>query len=87
MVRCYYSVDLVRGERDKLGKDRGGDGRRENGGRDKRGTNVLPFLGKVVNKVISSEAGRRWGEGGFRRDKNRENSFLGFEAEELILFR
>ena len=24
MVRCYYSVDLVRGERAKLGKDRGG---------------------------------------------------------------
>ena len=55
---CYYSVG---GERDKLGKDRGGDWRRENGGRDKRGTNVLHFLGKVVNKVISSEAGRRWG--------------------------
>ena len=24
MVRCYYSVDLVRGEGDKLGKDGGG---------------------------------------------------------------
>ena len=61
MVRCYYSVDLVRDERAKLGKDRGGDGWREDGGRDKRGANVLQFLGKVVNKVISSEAGRRWG--------------------------
>ena len=61
MVRCYYSVDLVRGERAKLVKDRGGDGRREDGGRDKRGANVLHFLGKVGNKVISSEAGRRWG--------------------------
>ena len=44
-----------------MGKDRGGDGRRENGGRDKRGANVLHFLGKVVNKVISSEAGREVG--------------------------
>ena len=61
MVRCYYSVDLVRGERNKLGKDRGGDGRRENGGRGERGANVFYFLGKVGNKVISSEAGRRWG--------------------------
>ena len=60
MVRCYYSVDLVRGERDKLVKDRGGDGRRQDGGRDKRGANVLYLLGKVGNKVISSEAGRRW---------------------------
>ena len=63
MVRCYYYVDLVRGVRAKLGKDRGGDGRRENGGTDKRGANVLHFLGKVGNKVISSEAGRRWGRG------------------------
>ena len=28
---------------------RGGDGRRENGGRDKRGANVLHLLGKVGN--------------------------------------
>ena len=48
------------GERDKLGKDRGGDWRREDGGRDKRGPNFLYVLGKVGNKVISSEAGRRW---------------------------
>ena len=45
VVRCYYFVDFVRGERDKLGKDRGRDGRREDGGRDKRGDNVLYFLG------------------------------------------
>ena len=44
-----------------MGKDKGGDWRREDGGRDKRGANVLHFLGKVGNKVISSEAGRRWG--------------------------
>ena len=62
MVRCYYSVDLVRGERAKLSKDGGGgDWRREDGGRDERGADVLHFLGKVGNKVISREAGRRWG--------------------------
>ena len=54
-VRCYYSVDFVGVERDKLGKDSGGDGRREDGGRDKRGDNVLYLLGKVGNKVISRE--------------------------------
>ena len=57
MVRCYYPVDRVGGERDKLSKDRGGDGRGEDGGRDERGANVLYLLGKVGNKVISSEAG------------------------------
>ena len=77
MVRCYYSVDLVRGERDKLGKDRGGDWRRENGGRDKRGANVLHFLGKVGNKVISSEAGRRWGCGRVEKGREQGKQFPG----------
>ena len=40
-----------------MGKDRGGNGRREDVGRDERGANVLYLLGKVGNKVISSEAG------------------------------
>ena len=64
---CYYSVG---GERDKLGKDRGGDGRREDGGRDKRRPNVLYLLGKEGNEVISSEAGRRWRGG--RVEEGRE---------------
>ena len=41
-----------------MGKDRGGGGRREGGGRGKRGAKVLPLLGKVGNGVISSEGGR-----------------------------
>ena len=62
MVRCYYSVDLVRGERAELSKDGGGgDWRREDGGRGESGADVLHFLGKVGNKVISNKAGRRWG--------------------------
>ena len=59
MVRLYYSVDLFGGERDKVDENRGGDGQREDGGRGKRGANVPYLLGKVGNKVISSEGGRR----------------------------
>ena len=79
-----YSVDLFGDERDKVGKNRGGDGWREDGGRGKRGANILHLLGKVGNKVISSEGGRRRRGG---REENIENSFLGLEAEELILVR
>ena len=53
-----------------MGKDRGGNGRREDVGRDERGANVLYLLGKVGNKVISSEAGRRWRGG--RVEEGRE---------------
>ena len=89
MVRSNYSVDLFGCERDKLGDNRGGDGWRVDGGRDKRGANVLYLLGKVGNGVICSEAGKGWrgGERGLKREENKENSFLGFEAEELILVR
>ena len=55
MVRLYYSVELFGGDMGKVCKNRGGDGRREDGGWDKRGANVLHLLGKVGNKVISSE--------------------------------
>ena len=58
-----------------MGKDRGGDGRREAGGRDKRGANVLHFLGKVGNKVISSEAGRRWRGGRGEDGREHGNQF------------
>ena len=71
MVILNYSVDLFGGERDKVGKNRGGDGRREDGGRGKRGANVLHLLGKVGNKVISSEGGRR--QRGGRGEERREH--------------
>ena len=52
-------------------KNRGGDGG-EDGYRSKRGADVHHLLGKVGNKVISSEEGRkgREGRGGNRTWKN-----------------
>ena len=76
-----------------MGINRGGDGRREDGGKrgGKRGANVLHFLGKVIkksNKVKSSQTkSSAVREGGVRREENMENSFLGLETEELILVR
>ena len=76
MVRLNYSVDLFGGERDRVGKNRGGDVQREDGGRGKRGVNVLHLLGKVVKvvKVITSEGGRRWRGG--RGEEGREHGKL-----------
>ena len=61
--------------------DRGG----EDGGRGKRGPDVLQLLGQVVNKVFSCEGGRKAGRG--RREKNMKNCFLRMEVEGLILVR
>ena len=55
----------------------------------KSGADVFHLHSKVGCKLISREGGRRGrgGEGGVKREVNVENSFLGFEAEELILVR
>ena len=65
--------------------DRGGSGGRED--RGERGIDYLHLLSKVGDKVISCEGGRRWRGARVRREENMENSFLGLEAEELILVR
>jgi hypothetical protein len=54
VVRQNYSVDIFGGERDKVGKTCRDMGR-EDGGRGKRGDEVLHLLGKVGNKALSCE--------------------------------
>ena len=71
MVRVNYSIDLFEGEGDEVGKNRGGDGWREDGCRGKSGADVLHLLGKVGDKVISSEGGRR--RRGGRGEEGREH--------------
>ena len=81
-------MHIFRGERAKVGEtDRGGSGGREDSGRGEGGADGLHLLSKVGDKVISCEGGRGWRGGRVRREENMENSFLGLEAEELILVR
>ena len=54
-----------------MGENRGGDMVRGDCGRGKRGADVLHLLGKVGNKVISSEGGRR--QRGGRGEERREH--------------
>ena len=58
---------------DKVGKNRGWDRVWEDGGRGKSGADVLHLLGKVFDKVISSEGGR---EGRGRGEEEREHGKL-----------
>ena len=52
-------------------------------GKSKRGADVPHLLGKLCNKVISSDGRKGRGEEG----REHRNCFLGLEAKELILVR
>ena len=41
VLRRNYSIDVFRGERDKVGRNRGGDGVREDCGKGQRGADFL----------------------------------------------
>ena len=85
-VVAWLDITSFREERGKVGAaDRGGSGGREDSGRGERGADGLHLLSKVGDKVISCEGGSGWR--GVRREENMENSFLGLQAEELILVR
>jgi hypothetical protein len=69
MVRCYYSVDLVGGESDKLSKDRVGMGGRKMEAGIKEELMSFTFWVQSVTKSSAVRQGGGVGEGGSHRSE------------------